>query len=579
MALAKPCQSSLSIYGFWFLPRGDFNFCSCDRELDKRLKYIDVTGLERYWKRYPLMSSNGAKSVKKPWSFEDLVDFEYAIRLESNDSTDRIEKRDRKVLERLEEDVQGSLNNRDLLKTWLDLVKASLFPKTWNPGELTDRTINLVSKIAFAIALMMGLTLAAGFFSYEGSEPVNVSAYVGVFVIFQLALAAISLLLILLLRWATNAFDCFLGIRILSPLFFHLAGSLIRYGASRMDSTHRSVVKDVSGDLKSVWVIYRAFLQTKIFAHFQTWAIGFNLGVIGATILIVLFSDRAFGWQTTLQVDAEWLHHLVRLTSLPWSWFAGEGVGFPSLSEIEGSRIILKDGIRSLNSEDLVSWWPYLVLGTIVYGLLPRLVFYVWGRMASRHCLNRLSFSHAEANRIVERIRGRDVGFDSSADRMAILADSTVSADANEISKKGSVPGEGAVCLLVSDYHQDLPVDLVREELSRKLRLRVDDLEIIPIGAENQMDPESLSLSLDSKDHANMFMVFASWMPPIEEIKQLILAVRRKLGSNRLLYIQLLGPRESEKRLHGPKEQEVLMWKTFIRRLGDPYCSLNPTEE
>jgi len=521
------------------------------------------------------MSRNRAKSAKNPWSFEDLVDFEYAIRLESTDSPDEIDQRDRKVLEKIEEDNLDLASNRDLLKVWLESVKASLFPNTWNPGEVSYSAISLANKFLLAMALVTGLVTAAGFLSYEGSEPVNVSAYVGVFVVLQLALAVVTLLLIFLVRWVASAFDCFLGIRILRPLFFHFAASLMRYVASRMDSKHRSVVMDASGDLKSLWTIYRPLLQRKAFAHFQAWAIAFNLGLIGATLIIVLFSDRAFGWQTTLQVDAEWLYQVVRITSSPWSWFAGEGVGYPSLSEIEGSRIILKDGIRSLNSEDLVSWWPYLSLGTIVYGLLPRIVFYSWGSLASRYCLKRLSFSHVEANRIAERIRSRDIGFDTNADRSARgTGEPSVSAS-NEVSQLAPASDRRAVCLLASDYHEELSTERLKSELARTLNRQADQLDLLTLTAEDQLNPENLGRKLDSQERGNLFIVFASWLPPIEETRQLIRTIRKIVGSDRALHIELLGQVDSKDSFQDPKPQDVSMWKTFVRRLGDPYCGLN----
>jgi hypothetical protein len=337
-------------------------------------------------------------------------------------------------------------------------------------------------------------------------------------------------------------------------------------------------VQDASGDLKSLWVIYRPLLQRKAFALLQSWAIAFNLGVIGTTLVIVLFSDRAFGWQTTLQVDANWLHRVVHLTSWPWSWFAGEGVGVPSLSEIEGSRIILKDGIRSLNSGDLVSWWPYLVLGTVVYGLLPRIAFYCWGLLSSRYCLSQLSFSHAEASRIAERIRSRDLGFCSNADRTQSDSGEPEGVLPGESANSGRFSGEAAVCLLASDYHGELPREDLVEALSQKLHLPADQLKTIPISAEDQMDPDSLSLELDFRDNEGLVIVFASWMPPIEEMKQLILAVRRNMKSERLLCVELLGPRDSEGGFEDPKPQEIAMWKSFVRRLGDPYCALNPAK-
>ncbi len=523
------------------------------------------------------MGSSRTKSTESSWSFEDLVDFECAVRLEADDTAERIEKRDRALLARLSSEKRDFTRNRDLLYAWLQPVRNALFPESWRPGESAKGAIGITSKILFVLALVSGVTLSAGFLSYEGSEPVNVSAFVGVFILLQLALAALSVVLILALQWTAKAFDGFVGVRALRPVLFHFASSLARYAVSRVEGKHRVIAENASGDLNRMWTLYRSPLQRMAFTHFQSWAAAFNLGVVGATVLIVLFSDRAFGWQTTLQIDAEWLFQVVKITATPWSWFAGEGVGYPTLSEIEGSRIVLKDGIRSLNSKDLVSWWPYLLMGTIVYGLLPRLVFYAWGRLSLRSSLNALSFRHAEAHRIAERIRSWELGFVSDGDRSANEA--SVSDTAVEGPSQATPSAvERAVCLLVSDYHQALPVDELTAALSRTLSLPADRLEIRSVSAEDQVAPQKMSIDLDSSDDGNLFVVFASWLPPIEETKQLLRGIRKQVDPSRLLFIELLGPGGSENGLRDPKPEEVEMWKVFVRRLGDPYCALNESK-
>ena len=99
------------------------------------------------------------------------------------------------------------------------------------------------------------------------------------------------------------------------------------------------------------------------------YGIGFNLGVLGATLSKVVFSDMAFAWQSTLQLSPELLAELVRWVALPWSWIVPQA--YPTLSQIQGSQMVLKEGIAHLSSANLTAWWPFLCCSVAVYGLLP----------------------------------------------------------------------------------------------------------------------------------------------------------------------------------------------------------------
>ncbi|MBW1718378.1 MAG: DUF2868 domain-containing protein [Deltaproteobacteria bacterium] len=116
------------------------------------------------------------------------------------------------------------------------------------------------------------------------------------------------------------------------------------------------------GLVKGKRQVYGSLFYWPVFMLAQIFMIGFNLGVLAATLLKVTGADIAFGWQSTVQVSTEWVFELVRAVALPWSWFVPAEIAYPSLSRITGSHMVLKDGIYSLATEDLVSWWPFLCL-------------------------------------------------------------------------------------------------------------------------------------------------------------------------------------------------------------------------
>ena len=119
-------------------------------------------------------------------------------------------------------------------------------------------------------------------------------------------------------------------------------------------------------------------------------------------------TDLAFGWQSTLRVGAEGMGAVVSLLALPWSWLPPQWGLVPDLAQIEGSRIVLKDGIAALASADLAAWWPFLAMCLLLYAVLPRLVLL----SLTHSCLRRLEREgvHPDLARIADRMRSPLVG-------------------------------------------------------------------------------------------------------------------------------------------------------------------------
>ncbi len=100
------------------------------------------------------------------------------------------------------------------------------------------------------------------------------------------------------------------------------------------------------------------------------FSLAFSLGTLGTTFFRVMVSDMAFGWQSTLLTSSNTVHDLVSAMAWPWAGWLPAGLAYPGIEQIEGSRIILKEGISVLTTGDLVSWWPFLCLGIVFYALI-----------------------------------------------------------------------------------------------------------------------------------------------------------------------------------------------------------------
>ena len=119
----------------------------------------------------------------------------------------------------------------------------------------------------------------------------------------------------------------------------------------------------------------------------------------------------AFGWQSTVQVSEGVVHSIVKWLAVPWSWFIPPELAHPTLAQIEGSRLVLKDGIYHLVTPDLVAWWPFLCFAVLFYGLLPRIVLFFFGRVTRKYLLDKIELTHGACDQLVDRMTTPQVRF------------------------------------------------------------------------------------------------------------------------------------------------------------------------
>lgn len=190
----------------------------------------------------------------------------------------------------------------------------------------------------------------------------------------------------------------------------------------------------------------------------QLFGIGFNLGALTSTMSKVALSDLAFGWQSTLSIGSETVHAIVRMVATPWSWWCGEGVGYPSIDQITGSRMVLKEGIRQLSSDALISWWPFLCFCLLVYGLLPRLFTLFISRHQHHRRLEKYQFESIDDDQLWIRLVGGHMPSKPESNK-----DGCNGSRENE--RKGEISGIGAVVLVSEDILTPECMDGIKKAL------------------------------------------------------------------------------------------------------------------
>ena len=511
------------------------------------------------------------------WSLSDVLAFEAAIARDADQPWDQLEKRDREIGEKAAKNGVNGSSNRALLRYWLNSVKKPSAEEDLPPHELFLESYRLATKLLTVVAIILGGSVALEFLRYQGVEPVNVSAFFGLFILLQMFFGLTTFGLFLLPSSNAKQLKLSAGLQLLRPILLGTARMIANFSARSLSGAQRQNVLSLAGSIRSSFSLYGSLLRWKLFGSFQVIAIAFNLGALAVMLMVVSFSDRAFGWQTTLNVSADSIHSLIQLIALPWTWLWSEGVGYPSLADIEGSRIVLKEGIRGLSSSHLVSWWPFLTLGLVAYGLLPRLLFLIWAGLKQNKALNMLDFRQASAQRIVERMKLYPIKFEAqSHDQGDVERKEALARTSDETSP---VPCSSSASVFISETIWQLrEKDELKALISNILDIPDEQLKLDQLTLDQIAEPDRINIE-NTPEETTFCFVFESWIPPLEETKQLLRKIRKESSSTKKIRILLAGKPAANGAFQNPSSSDLDIWSLTISQLGDPYCQVDPLSE
>lgn len=512
------------------------------------------------------------------WTIPDLIDLEFFLSRDGEKDDSSVVKRDRRIyLLAVEprippETVPTGEFRRRAIRIWLE-ERRKLFHQRRGreaalPGDAFTESRSILAVIIAVAGLFAGAGVAMSLLVYTGKEPVNVSVYLGVLVILQI-LGLLMMARYFFLKTSLNAARKYsLVYTVLSRLIEKLAARLARSAAAAVSGEKREDLGEISGTVRSMYGVYGHVLFWPVFSLVQLFSVLFNVGAIGATLIRVTTADLAFGWQSTLQMSPESVHTLVRVLAAPWSWLMG-GYAYPSLEQIEGSRIVLKEGIATLATTSLVSWWPFLAAAVAFYGLLPRLVFLGVALAGKRRSLARLDFSHASCDRLLMRMQVPTLSTQamqgSSGMSDAIRAEGKIS--------PGPFPqGYIDAAVFVSE---DIYRRCDRSELERHLKslLGWGLAYLFPLAGELTADRSSLDEAVKnhSSDGGGVVLIQEAWQPPIAEIVRVIRELRKRGGKDMKIAVLLIG-KPVEATIFTPvKAVDRDVWSRVLAGLGDPH--------
>lgn len=475
----------------------------------------------------------------------DYLDMEWLLEEDRAEDGSILQARDRQW--GLEAEALGlSAEKWPLL--WIERRRA--MEKKQLPSELWAAVFTSAWWVSAVCGVMGGVILVRGLLQYFGARPVNVSVFLLLAVFSQTALSCLSALLCLIRR-PERRYGATLG----RALFSFLAKKFGRQEATAVRFT-RSVLAQGR---------YARLLGWKILSVMQLGGLSFALGALVCTLVSVVVTDLAFGWQSTLRTGPEGMHALVTALSFPWSGLPDSLGLVPTLSQIDGSRIVLKDGIAGLASEDLAAWWPFLCACLTVYAVLPRGVFLFVARRRVR--VLEATFVHPDARRVADRMRTPHISTERPVEECftalpAPLA-RAVSPTSAPISELDAVLVAGPEIL-----EHVAPDDL--NALLRETLGRVPD-KIAAASLEEEQIRNVLAECASAAwqgEHERFVVLVEAWQPPIQENLAALSLLGRDEAMNRSLTLLLVGRPQQGNWLTAPTPTELRIWTEAVGRLA-----------
>jgi hypothetical protein len=511
--------------------------------------------------------------MKSTWRYRDIIDLEYFLQQDNGRNSpaelSAIRQRDRQIhQDRIKPKSQPeNLDRRFLLKEWLDGRREDERSGDGGflPGQLTEEVYLRLCILFLALGALTGFGAGFSFFTYTGTAPLNVFHYLTVFVALQL-FTLLVLACALLVRASTSLPAPSLLSSLVAGLLIRVFQASAKRLLAGMSAEKRNAFHATLGLIKGKRY-YSALFSWPVFFIIQLFAVGFNIGLLSITLYKVAVTDIAFGWQSTIRFSPDAIFQFVHVVALPWSWCMSHSLAHPSLQEIEGSRIILKDGIAHLATGDLISWWPFLCFALLAYGLLPRMALLLLAAFSKKRCLEKLQFDQAVFNRILVRMQTPLVSTQAQTEGQKEQATASPRITEEHI----PVDPEGMRILIPDDiFDRCSDTELVHilggneNLLAKKIRIAED----------YESDRKVLAaLAASDTDNQGILILMEAWMPPITDFMVFLQDLRKVLPRTASIRIRLVGRPDPETIFTPADPGDMKIWQQRLDSLGDPYLS------
>jgi hypothetical protein len=476
-------------------------------------------------------------TLRSKLTLSQLIDLEVALEKDREMSAEEVRAGDNAFIAKhswIYREKDASDFSIRLTEAWIERSVPSP-----SPGQKFLGFLNLIDIILVCCGLLFGGSTAFVLLHYDGTVPINVLKYLGVFVLLQLILLFLLSFHILFgqkLGVFQDALKNFAHVR--SKVFGRGEGGL-------------TLIRKV----RKIYSAPESWLILKVTQHF---ALSFQLSALFVTLSLVGFTDLAFGWSSTLNVSAETFHRIVQVISMPWAWLGNEWS--LSVEQIRDTQFFRLENryVSSIGTERIgnvtaaTSWWRFLIAAHVIYGLVPRVLVLAFSGIMFRRSLRR-SLTESFAFSAVQR---RLLATDPSGVALTYVRPLSIRAQKSRLGKIGSAN------VII---WRDLPAEDI-EIRSYLGTLGIDASSVHHVGGKAIDVDGSVALSNTQPGKEPWVVLVEDWESPGKGFKNLVDRLRRS-DSQRIVYVVLATVNSGK--LAVTDDSRTDLWRRHIHSLSD----------
>jgi hypothetical protein len=288
--------------------------------------------------------------------------------------------------------------------------------------------------------------------------------------------------------------------------------------------------------------------------------VSFHAAALAIAALLVVFSDLAFGWSTTLTSEAQRLYRIVGWLSAPWARWLPDAV--PPYALVEQTQYFRGAGGFTGAAPRSAAWWPFLLACMACYGLAPRLALLALASWRQRVAFRRVFDALPGAADLRERL---DSHWIATAGEGAERGPDAIAA--RERGRAPQPPRVRAVRWSGLALEDSDVAALVRAALGSEFAGATAG------GAGSGRSDAALTAELAAAPDPPALLVKA-WEPPLAEFTDWLAELRAALGERAPIFVL---PIASNRALASGSDARI--WSRALDAAGDPWLFVVTAED
>src|SRR5690606_31180973 len=393
------------------------------------------------------------------------------------------------------------------------------------------------------VGTLGGAAVALAAFRYDGTHPVNVVRLLALLVLPQVVLVTLTLLMMP---------PRVPGLKLVQDALATLTPGAIAAAIVRRVARELQDLPQLSGAGRPV---SRRYAKWQLLAWSQAAAVAFNAAALATAFLLIIFTDLAFGWSTTLAVDASLVARIVDILAWPWREIFPDAV--PELSLIEQSRFFRLEGATGLDagaSRELGGWWSFTVLAIACYGLVPRIVLLAFASWRLRAATRALLVDDPRVTALLDRMEAPAIET-AAAETVTEAREPGPAAP----STPGALGGPARGVIWSRSITETAARRCARERLGLELA------QIVSAGDSPDLDADRRAAEQIANSAGPLVVFTPAWEPPLLEFLDFVSVLRKHTGPDASIGVMPLGEAADAA---GDIERET--WARAVGKLADP---------